>query len=150
MPGSEGIKILLGTVERPETLEQCVEVALNTALGSISMGKVFKQGAALCSFSLKQALKQKLRELIQKKAGKAVKAAGKTINFGRIKVPSEVFHKQIKRNILKRAGNFSKVVGKNPDVKIIGGKIRLTGRGPFKGKSFNTDLDVTDFFGDFL
>ncbi|XWN35356.1 MAG: hypothetical protein ROO73_00995 [Roseivirga sp.] len=77
MPGSEGIKILLGTAERPETLEQCVEAALNTALDFIPMGKVFKQGAALCGFSLKQVLKQKLREIIKKKADKAVKGANR-------------------------------------------------------------------------
>ncbi|XWN35352.1 MAG: hypothetical protein ROO73_00975 [Roseivirga sp.] len=82
VPGSEGIKILLGTVERPETLEQCVEAALNTALDFIPMGKVFKQGAALCSFSPKQVLKQKLRELLKKKAGKPVKAAGQVLQSG--------------------------------------------------------------------
>ncbi|MDH6311931.1 hypothetical protein M2137_000690 [Parabacteroides sp. PFB2-10] len=64
-------------------------------------------------------------------------------------VPAETFHRQIKPNILNKAGDFSRMVGKNPDVKIVNGKIKLTGTGSFKGKSFNTGLDAIDFFGGF-
>lgn len=70
----------------------------------------------------------------------------KTINFGRIRVPSEIFHRQIKPNILSKSGNFKIRVGRNPDVKIINGRIRLDGQGPFKGKSLNTNLNAEDFF----
>ncbi len=81
--------------------------------------------------------------------GAAGRGFSKTINFGKIKVPAETFHRTIKPNILGKSGNFSKVVGRNPDIKIVGGRIRLTGTGPFKGKSFNTGLDASDFFGGF-
>ncbi len=79
----------------------------------------------------------------------ALKGGGKSIHFGKIKVPAETFHRQIKPSILSRAGSFSKMVGRNPDIKIVGGKIRLTGTGPFKGKSFNTGLNASDFFTGF-
>lgn len=52
----------------------------------------------------------------------------------------------IKPNILRAAGNFEKVVGYNPNINIKNGKIILEGVGPFKGKSFKTDLDASDFF----
>ena len=77
--------------------------------------------------------------------GKVAKKMAKSLHFGKFKVAAEVFHRQIKPNILKKAGDFSKVVGRNPDIKLVNGKIKLTGTGPFKGKSFSTGLDAADF-----
>jgi hypothetical protein len=61
------------------------------------------------------------------------------------------FHIVIKPNILKDAAkikDFSRIVGTNPDITVIGGKIVLKGaaKGPFAGKSFNTGLNASDFF----
>jgi len=83
---------------------------------------------------------------ITRAVGAAPRGFSKTINFGKIKVSSEIFHRQIKPSILNSSGNFSRIVGRNPDIKIVNGRIRLTGNGPFKGKSFNTGLDASDFF----
>jgi hypothetical protein len=72
------------------------------------------------------------------------------IYFGEgYKADSSVYHTKIKKSILAKVGtiNFSGVVGTNPDVKVIGGKIVLVGAGSeFKGKSYPTDLDASDFF----
>ncbi len=75
-------------------------------------------------------------------------SAGKIIRFGKLKVLAEKFHRQIKPSILQKAGKYKHRVGKNPDVKIVGDKIQLTGAksGPFKGKTMKTDLKVSDFF----
>jgi hypothetical protein len=76
-------------------------------------------------------------------------SGGKVIQFGKLVVDATKFHRFIKPNILKAAGkisNFTKVVGKNPDIVIEKGKILLRGTGPFKNKIFPTGLDVTDFF----
>lgn len=87
------------------------------------------------------------------KIRKAIGAANrgfskKTINFGKVKVNSETFHREIKPNILDNAGDFSRVVGKNPDIKLNNGTIDLTGArsGPFRGKTFKTGLKIEDFF----
>jgi hypothetical protein len=72
------------------------------------------------------------------------------IYFGEgYKADSSVYHTKTKKSILAKVGssNFSSVVGTNPDVKVIGGKIVLVGAGAdFKGKSYPTDLDASDFF----
>ena len=56
-------------------------------------------------------------------------------------------HKVIKPQVLKSAGNFAKVVGKNPDITIKGTQIVLKGakNGPYAGKTFETGLKITDF-----
>ena len=65
---------------------------------------------------------------------------------------SSVFHegKNIKKKILKKVGRdkFEGEVGSNPDVKIVNGKIVLTGTksSPFQGKSFPTQIPANDFF----
>jgi hypothetical protein len=72
------------------------------------------------------------------------------IYFGEgYKADSSEYHTKTKKSILAKAGksNFSGVVGTNPDVKVIGGKIVLVGAGAeFKGKSYETGLDADDFF----
>lgn len=72
------------------------------------------------------------------------------IYFGEgYKAESSVYHTKTKKSILAKVGssNFSGVVGTNPDVKVIGGKVVLVGAGAdFKGKSYPTDLDASDFF----
>jgi len=78
--------------------------------------------------------------------GAARSGYNKILHFGKIKVSAETFHRQIKPNILSNSGNFSKIVGKNPDVKIVSGKIILQGTGPFRGKSFNSGLSASDYF----
>lgn len=57
---------------------------------------------------------------ITRAVGAAPKGFSKTINFGKIKVSAETFHRTIKPDILSKAGDFSKVVGRNPDIKIVG------------------------------
>ncbi|MDZ8070038.1 MAG: putative Ig domain-containing protein [Nostoc sp. DedQUE08] len=80
--------------------------------------------------------------------GILVHNARKDIYFGDgVKADSDVFHKDIKPNILSKAGKFQGKVGKNPDIKVVNGKIVLTGTGQFKGKSFKTDILASDFFG---
>jgi len=60
--------------------------------------------------------------------------------------PINLFHTTIKRDILKSAGNFEKLVGTNPDITVEKGLIKLKGTGPFKGKTFQTILKALDFF----
>jgi RHS repeat-associated protein len=73
---------------------------------------------------------------------------GKPINFGEgFTADSETFHRDIKPDILASAGAAEDIVGRNPDVRVVGGKIQLRGTGPFKGNSVTTDLDAGDFFG---
>jgi len=65
--------------------------------------------------------------------------------FGMIE--KELFHLTIKPDILQAAGNFSKVVGRNPDIMIKEGLILLKGTGPYSGKIYQTGLKALDFFG---
>jgi RHS repeat-associated protein len=63
-------------------------------------------------------------------------------------VNKEIFHKVIKKSILNATGkgSFSKVIGDNPDITVVNGKIVLQGTKPgFKGKTFNTELNANDF-----
>jgi RHS repeat-associated protein len=73
-------------------------------------------------------------------------AAVPILRFGKLAVPAETFHRFIKPNILNAAGNFEKVVGRNPDIVIDKTQIILRGTGPYRGKTFPTGLDPTDFF----
>ncbi len=66
--------------------------------------------------------------------------------LGGMKVNAREFHRAIKPMILKNAGNYSKVVGRNPDIIIRNGKIILKGNGTYRGKIFETGLDFGDFF----
>lgn len=70
----------------------------------------------------------------------------KYLYLGGYKIVTDYFHKTIKPNILSEAGNFSKTVGKNPNINVKNGMIILEGQGPFKGKSFKTTLEAKDFF----
>ena len=65
--------------------------------------------------------------------------------FGMIE--KELFHLTIKPGILKSAGNFSKIVGRNPDIVVKEGSIILRGTGPYSGKIYQTGLKALDFFG---
>jgi len=69
-----------------------------------------------------------------------------SLRIGKIVLASEKFHRIIKPQILKKAGDYCKVVGNNPNIEVVGGKIWLVGQGPFKGKTLKTLLDVKDFF----
>ncbi len=53
----------------------------------------------------------------------------------------------IKNDVLMAVGekNYGHKVGGNPDLKVIGGKIHLIGVGPFKGKSYPTNLNSKDY-----
>ena len=74
-----------------------------------------------------------------------MKGDGKLLYFGKLAVNRDVFHKTLKPKILKSAGSFSSKVGNNPDINVVGGNIHLTGTGPFRGKTFKTDLKASDF-----
>lgn len=65
--------------------------------------------------------------------------------FGKIAVNREYFHRTLKGKILNQAGDYAKKVGNNPDIKVVGDKIQLSGTGPFKGKSFQTNLKATEY-----
>jgi RHS repeat-associated protein len=69
----------------------------------------------------------------------------KVMRLGKIVVDAEKFHRLIKPQILEKSGKFCKIVGRNPDIKIVDDKIWLTGTGPFKGKTFKTQLNAADF-----
>jgi RHS repeat-associated protein len=71
--------------------------------------------------------------------------SGRVIYFGRLALDRNYFHTVIKPQILEDAGRFRHVVGDNPDIKIVGGHIQLTGTGPYIGKSFNTTLKASDY-----
>jgi hypothetical protein len=78
---------------------------------------------------------------------KSLGAAERLINFGDgVKSGAATFHSRIKPKILSAAGKFKGKVGKNPDIKVVRGKIHLQGTGPFKSKTFKTDLKASDFF----
>jgi RHS repeat-associated protein len=68
------------------------------------------------------------------------------LRIGKFVIPARTFHRVMKPEILKAAGNFEKHVGKNPDIIIEKGQIILKGVGPFKGKTFPTSLDPLDYF----
>ena len=79
---------------------------------------------------------------------KTAGAAERVLNLGGgVRVGAATFHSRIKPAILKAAGKFSGRVGRNPDIKVVGGKIHLQGVGPFKGRTVQTDLRASDFFG---
>lgn len=74
-----------------------------------------------------------------------MKGESRLLYFGKIVVDRDVFHRVIKPKILNSAGSFSSKVGNNPDIKVVGGQIHLTGTGPFKGKSFPTNLKASNY-----
>jgi RHS repeat-associated protein len=74
-------------------------------------------------------------------------AAERLIHFGSgVRAGAATSHSRIKPAILKAAGNFAGKVGKNPDIEVVRGSIRLIGQGPFKGKTLQTGLNASDFF----
>ena len=75
-------------------------------------------------------------------------SAAPILRIGKFIVNAKNFHKVTKPAILKAAGAFEKIVGKNPDIFIENGKIILRGAksGPYAGKSFETGLDALKFF----
>lgn len=78
---------------------------------------------------------------------KSAGAAERLLHLGDgVKVGAATFHSRIKPAILRAAGKFEGKVGKNPDIKVVGGRIQLQGVGPFKGKTFKTELKASDFF----
>jgi RHS repeat-associated protein len=71
----------------------------------------------------------------------------KLVRLVKLTVKAETFHRIIKPQILKNAGNtFQKFVGNNPDILIKGEKIFLQGVGPYKGKIHETVLKASDYF----
>jgi len=59
------------------------------------------------------------------------------------------FHRVFKPQILKEAKkmlDFTRIVGKNPDIVIESGEIILKGTGEFSKQSFSTGLKAIDFF----
>jgi hypothetical protein len=137
VPGNDLLQIALGNKKMPDTPEARIELFISTALDFMPGGKLMRL--------FKSAAARKVQGHILKLASKS-KMVEKVIHFGKMKVPTKIFHDQIKPNILNNSGKFAKVVGENPDVKIVGKKIILTARGSFKGKNFDTGLDVADFF----
>jgi RHS repeat-associated protein len=79
--------------------------------------------------------------------GGPLRKGQQAIRIGKHLFNPTYFHRTVKPDILSKAGDFVKIVGKNPDVSISGAKIVLKGakNGPFKGKSFDTGLDLFDF-----
>lgn len=73
------------------------------------------------------------------------KGGSKLLYFGKIAVDRDVFHRVIKKEILRNAGDFVKNVGGNPDVGIVGGNIQLIGNGPYRGKTFQTSLKASEY-----
>jgi hypothetical protein len=69
------------------------------------------------------------------------------IFFGRVKVNAKLFHRVLKPQILKAAGNFEKIVGTNPDIAVEKGMIILKGAktSPFKGKILETGMKASEF-----
>jgi hypothetical protein len=63
-------------------------------------------------------------------------------------VNKDFFHRTLKNDILKAVskGRFEKIVGGNPNITVVNGKIVLQGvGGVFKGKTYNTGLNANDF-----
>ena len=75
------------------------------------------------------------------------------LHFGKNKIAKSLFHGSggVKERILEAVGfkKFGWKVGDNPDIMIKNGKIILQGskNGPFKGKSYPTNLNSKDYFG---
>ena len=152
VPFGNVVNVVTGLSPMPQTAAEWRSLALDTAMEAAG-GKVGKIGGK--AFAGLRKLYTKCGNsksagyamgVVSGAAGALGRKVEKTLHFGKLKVAAEVFYRQIKPSILKKAGNFSKVVGKNPDIKLVNGKIRLIGIGPFKGKRLNTRLDATDFF----
>lgn len=76
VPGSALIKVMLGTAESPQTIEQCLHLALDVALDLLPGGKLTKLSK---SPSVKLGL-AKMKKLLGKKAMK--KATGQVLQSG--------------------------------------------------------------------
>ena len=130
-----------------EKAEVLFDFAANTVLS------VF--GGEVLSF-LKNSLLVKSVTTAPVKGGQAFSSLGAAANgFSKAtifikgvgNVSRQLFHQVIKPKILKASGNFTKAVGRNPDVFVENGKIFLKGVGEgFKGKTFPTGLNSFDFF----
>jgi hypothetical protein len=109
-------------------------------------------GVALGALPLARFFRGRWRSAIGARGGasfgsRSVGAAERLLNLGGgVRVGAATFHSRIKPAILNAAGKFRGRVGKNPDIKVVRGKIHLQGVGPFKGKTFKTDLRASDFF----
>jgi len=70
----------------------------------------------------------------------------KIIKLGKYAFNSRFFHRVFKPKILAKVGNYSKIVGNNPDISVNGISIVLNGakNGPFKGNSLKTTLTIFD------
>lgn len=84
------------------------------------------------------------------KKGGVGKALAKIFIKGFGNVSQDLFHRTIKPNIIKAAGGKSYlngIVGHNPNVTIVNGKIVLQGTkdSPFRGIVHNTGLNANDF-----
>jgi hypothetical protein len=75
----------------------------------------------------------------------ALLGGNKFIYIGGFKLLKDTFHKTIKGDILKNAGDYSKKVGTNPNINVRKGNIILEGQGTFKGKTFETTLKAEDY-----
>ena len=81
-PGSELIKIALGTADAPQSWEEYVALAANTALDFLPGGKALKMfKGARAKLGLAK-LNKLLAKQAKKKAGKGVKTAGVSIKGG--------------------------------------------------------------------
>ena len=71
----------------------------------------------------------------------------KIIKIGKYAFNSRFFHRIVKPKILQKGGDFSKIVGNNPDIGLDGINIVLKGAkgGPFQGRSYKTALTIFDF-----
>ncbi|MCO6491694.1 MAG: hypothetical protein J5I98_24975 [Phaeodactylibacter sp.] len=72
--------------------------------------------------------------------------SGGSLKIGSYKISKNYFHRTIKPRILRDSPKFQHEVGRNPDVGIRNGTIRLNGTGPYKGKSFDTGLNPQNYF----
>jgi RHS repeat-associated protein len=72
-------------------------------------------------------------------------ASSKLIYFGKFAVNRDYFHRVLKPKILKNSGDYKKIVGSNPDVKVVNDLIQLVGNGPFTGQSFQTALKASEY-----
>ena len=152
VPGSELIKVILGTTERPETLQDYAKLAAETALDFLPGGKALKafKGAA-AKLGIKKLEKQLLKQA-QKKA-KQLKKAQKAIDVKfldkkelarRLNVDLEKVHKA-KRKILNE---FSEALNKrgikNPDICVDkAGNIVL--RHPHTKETILTQVPLSTF-----
>ena len=69
------------------------------------------------------------------------------IKIGKYLFNPNYLHTVVKPQVLRRAGDFAKTVGHNPDIGVNGIQIILTGarNGPYAGKTFETGLSILDF-----